>query len=241
MDGAPVGRRVFLGLLGVGAAGSCSAPTSRTGSSGRSARHLAKDGTGLSASPAHRPVPHLLRHRQRSRRAPHDEYRLSVSGLVDQPITLTFADLPCDAAHRADPRLPVRHGVAGVRRCSGRASGSATCSTAPACRPKAKALRFTSFDGTYTESLTLTQARRHDVIVAYELEGRPSPTTTADRCGSTSRRCTATSASSGSTGIEVTDEVVPGLLGASRLRHRRDGSGDVATDAAIDEPTLESA
>jgi DMSO/TMAO reductase YedYZ molybdopterin-dependent catalytic subunit len=32
-------------------------------------------------------------------------------------------------------------------------------------------LRFTSFDGLYTESLTLEQARRDDVIVAYQMEG----------------------------------------------------------------------
>ena len=34
-------------------------------------------------------------------------------------------------------------------------------------------MRFTSFDGVYSESLTLEQARRRDVIVAYELEGSP--------------------------------------------------------------------
>ena len=39
-------------------------------------------------------------------------------------------------------------------------------------QPKAKALQFISFDGTYTESLTLDQARRSDVLVAYELEGK---------------------------------------------------------------------
>jgi DMSO/TMAO reductase YedYZ molybdopterin-dependent catalytic subunit len=40
-------------------------------------------------------------------------------------------------------------------------------------KPEGKALHFTSFDGTYTESLTLDQARRPDVIVAYEMEGKP--------------------------------------------------------------------
>ncbi len=34
-------------------------------------------------------------------------------------------------------------------------------------------MRFTSFDGEYTESLTLEQARRDDVIVAYRLENKP--------------------------------------------------------------------
>jgi DMSO/TMAO reductase YedYZ molybdopterin-dependent catalytic subunit len=36
----------------------------------------------------------------------------------------------------------------------------------------ARAVRFRSFDGTYTESLTLDQARRPDVIVAYRFEGK---------------------------------------------------------------------
>ncbi len=37
----------------------------------------------------------------------------------------------------------------------------------------ATALRFHSFDGAYSESLTLDQARRNDVIVAYQFEGSP--------------------------------------------------------------------
>ncbi len=34
-------------------------------------------------------------------------------------------------------------------------------------------VRFYSFDGAYTETLTMDQARRDDVIVAYEMEGKP--------------------------------------------------------------------
>src|SRR5207248_11400173 len=37
----------------------------------------------------------------------------------------------------------------------------------------ATAVEFESFDGAYTETLTLDQARRNDVIVAYELDGKP--------------------------------------------------------------------
>ena len=40
-------------------------------------------------------------------------------------------------------------------------------------QPQATAVSFESFDGAYTESLTLEQARRDDVIVAYELDGKP--------------------------------------------------------------------
>jgi DMSO/TMAO reductase YedYZ molybdopterin-dependent catalytic subunit len=34
-------------------------------------------------------------------------------------------------------------------------------------------IRFLSFDGIYTETLTMEQARRNDVIVAYEMDGKP--------------------------------------------------------------------
>ena len=38
--------------------------------------------------------------------------------------------------------------------------------------PAAGGVQFGSFDGVYTESLTMDQARRDDVLVAYELEGK---------------------------------------------------------------------
>jgi DMSO/TMAO reductase YedYZ molybdopterin-dependent catalytic subunit len=38
---------------------------------------------------------------------------------------------------------------------------------------RATAVKFSSFDGTYTESLTLDQARRSDVIVALQMLGGP--------------------------------------------------------------------
>jgi DMSO/TMAO reductase YedYZ molybdopterin-dependent catalytic subunit len=37
----------------------------------------------------------------------------------------------------------------------------------------AKAVEFTSYDGLYTESLTIEEARRYDVLVAYEMYGKP--------------------------------------------------------------------
>ena len=40
-------------------------------------------------------------------------------------------------------------------------------------RPEATAVRFTSYDGAYSESLTLEQARRRDVLVATGLQDRP--------------------------------------------------------------------
>jgi len=74
----------------------------------------------------------------------------------------------------------------------------------------AQAVRFTSFDGAYTESLSLDQARRHDVIVAYEMEGNPLSTAhggpvrlyVAPMYGYKSIKWL--------NGIEVTERVMPG-------------------------------
>ena len=91
-------------------------------------------------------------------------------------------------------------------------------------KPEATALRFVSFDGEYTESLTLAQARRPDVMVAYELDGKPALVgSRRSGRGSTSRRCTATSRASGSSRIELTAEVEPGYWEEQRLRRRRLG------------------
>ena len=39
-------------------------------------------------------------------------------------------------------------------------------------RSQAAAVRFTCFDGTYTESLTLDQARRSDILVALRMQDK---------------------------------------------------------------------
>ena len=48
-----------------------------------------------------------------------------------------------------------------------------TILAASGVKPQAKALRFVSFDGTYTESLTLDQARDPDMIVALRMLNAP--------------------------------------------------------------------
>jgi DMSO/TMAO reductase YedYZ molybdopterin-dependent catalytic subunit len=71
-------------------------------------------------------------------------------------------------------------------------------------------VRFESFDGVYTESLTLDQARRPDVIVAWEMLGAPVTTPhggpvrlyVAPMYGYKSCKWLSR--------IEVTDQVVPG-------------------------------
>ena len=169
MDGTPVGRRVFLGLLGVGAAGILWGSNVQSWLERQVAPYLAKDGTGLSGLlPIGRfriySVTGSMPHRG------HDEYRLRVGGLVDQPLNLTYQDL------RTMPATGLTRDfqcVTGWRVFDVKWKGVrlADVLDRAGVQPAAKALRFRSFDGTYTESLTLGQARRDDVLVAYGLEG----------------------------------------------------------------------
>ena len=100
------------------------------------------------------------------------DYRLRVHGLVDRELTFTYDELRAmtptnltkDFQCVTGWRVPdvAWKGVA-LRDLLDRAG----------VRASATAVRFTSFDGVYTESLTLDQARRGDVIVAYQLENKP--------------------------------------------------------------------
>ena len=90
--GAPVGRRVFLGLLGLGAAGILLGAQAQDWLEREVGPLIAKDGTGLaSLLPIGRfriyTVTGDLPSRSRA------DYRLQVKGLVDQPLTLSYADI----------------------------------------------------------------------------------------------------------------------------------------------------
>ena len=74
----------------------------------------------------------------------------------------------------------------------------------------ARALRFTSFDGVYTESLTLAQARRRDILVATSMLGKP---VTPDHGGPVRLYVSPMYGYKSLKwlgGIEVTDAVLPG-------------------------------
>ena len=82
---------------------------------------------------------------------------------------------------------------------------------------QATAVRFRSFDGTYTESLTLEEARQPGVLVALRMLGAP---VTHDHGGPV-RMYVSSNYGYKSTkwlsGIELTARPGTGLLGASRL------------------------
>jgi DMSO/TMAO reductase YedYZ molybdopterin-dependent catalytic subunit len=106
---------------------------------------------------------------------PRSKYRLQVTGLVDRPLDLTLDDIESmpktklvkDFQCVTGWRVPDVHweGVklSDVLDAAGVQAGAA-------------ALAFDSYDGLDTESLTLDQARRPDVIVAYRMLGAPVTT-----------------------------------------------------------------
>jgi DMSO/TMAO reductase YedYZ molybdopterin-dependent catalytic subunit len=99
-------------------------------------------------------------------------YRLSVTGLVktEQHYSLTdLAALP-QTDIVADFQCVTGWRVLGVPWSGVRLS---TILAAAGVTAEAKALRFVSFDGVYTESLTLDQARDPDMIVALRMLNAP--------------------------------------------------------------------
>jgi len=170
VKGTPVGRRVFLGMVGLGAAGVLFGAKAQDWLEHVLAPITAQDGTGLSTFlPVGRFRIYSVTNDLPSKSEA--DYRLNVGGHVDHPMTLTMADL------RAMPPTNLTkdfqcvtgwrvHDVAwtGVR--------LGDLLDRAGVRAGAGGVEFHSFDGSYTESLTMDQARRPDVIVAYSMENK---------------------------------------------------------------------
>ncbi len=165
-----MGRRVFLGVVALGIAGVVTGRTLQDGI----ARQIAKvpdPGGLLGLLPLGATFRYYSVTGSVAVPAPAD-YRLRVTGLVDTPLSLSLDDLAglpqtslvrdfqCVTGWRV-PSVPWR----GVK--------VADLLDRAGVRTSATALRFTSFDGTYTESLTLEQARRDDVLIATSMLGDP--------------------------------------------------------------------
>ncbi len=169
--GTPVGRRVFLGLVGLGAAGVVLGARVQDWLGKTLAPIEAKDFTGLiSLLPFGR-----FRFYTVTGGFPHrdpDKYTLQVRGLVEHPFTISYRELTSLPPTRITRdfqcvtgwRVPDTHWTGVQLR---------TLLDRAGVKPEAKALRFFSFDGEYTESLTLSQASLPDVLVAYELDDEP--------------------------------------------------------------------
>ena len=167
-EGRPVGRRVVLGVVGLGAAGVLGGSAVQRFLAGV-AQH---DPTGLTNL---LPLGNQFRIYTVTGSVPTPDpatYRLSVTGLVERPQQYSLTDLAalpqtdmvrdfqCVTGWRV-PKVP----WSGVRLSDMLARAGVQSS--------AKALRFVSFDGTYTESLTLDQAQNPDMLIALKMLGGP--------------------------------------------------------------------
>src|SRR4051794_22108859 len=100
-----------------------------------------------------------------------EDYRLAVDGVVDHPMTLTFPDI-------ADtlPQTTIKRDfqcVTGWRVHDVEWKGVRLRDVLDrvGVRSSATHVVFHSFDGTYTETLAMEQARRDDVLIAHTMEG----------------------------------------------------------------------
>ena len=221
--GRPIGRRVLLGTLGLGALGVVAAPVLQRGLEAFLGEAADKDPTGLTgllpngggfryysvtSSVPHKNAEELPPHRRRPGRP---------------PATYTLADLRALPADPDGPGRPVRHRLAGARTPPSRAYGCPRCWTRPGCAPRPGAVRFTCFDGAYTESLTLDQARRADVLVALRMQDKDL----GHAHGGPVRLYVAPmyfyKSAKWLSGITVTEKVRARLLGGAGLRRRRLG------------------
>lgn len=167
-SGAPVGRRVLLGLLALGAAGVLAGRTVQNGLARALEPVESRDPTGLVSLI---PLGDTFRFYSVTGSVPEPtaaNYRLKVSGLVGRPASYTLADL---RSMRQTTLVRDFQCVTGWRVPAVRWSGVRLSDLldAAAVSAEATAIRFRSFDGTYSESLTLDQARRPDVIVALRM------------------------------------------------------------------------
>src|SRR5947199_428758 len=99
-------------------------------------------------------------------------WRLKIGGFVDQPLSLTYNEL------RALPRVDqvsTFHCVTGWSVKNVRWGGVRIHDVLAKARPQAagQALQFTSMEVPYIDYLTLRQASLHDVMLAYEMDGKP--------------------------------------------------------------------
>jgi DMSO/TMAO reductase YedYZ molybdopterin-dependent catalytic subunit len=208
-SGAPVGRRVVLGLLGLGAVGIVTGARVQNALVNALAPLELRDPTGLLSL---LPLGDTFRFYSVTDGAPTRTaatYRLGVSGLVSRPATYRLADL-----QRMPQTSLVRdfQCVTGWRVPQVHWRGVQLSHLLDLAGPTgdATAVRFTSFDGTYSESLTLEQARLPGVLVALAMLGAP----VTHNHGGPVRLYVAPmygyKSAKWLSGIELTREVVPG-------------------------------
>jgi DMSO/TMAO reductase YedYZ molybdopterin-dependent catalytic subunit len=101
-----------------------------------------------------------------------DSYRLTVDGMVNSPYSLTIDDILRESSVTEKRFYQC---VTGWTVPDATWTGVRLASLLDRAQPHggAGAVKFYSFDGVYTESLTMAQARHPDVLLAYKLDGKP--------------------------------------------------------------------
>jgi DMSO/TMAO reductase YedYZ molybdopterin-dependent catalytic subunit len=208
-EGKPVGRRTILALLGLGTVGVVTGSWIQTGLARFLGPIAQRDPTGLIGF---FPLGDTFRFYSVTGPVPVKtaaNYQLSVSGLVAHPANYSLTDLQ---------RMPQTTFVRTFQCVTGWRVPDVHWGGVPLSRlldlaqpdSSATAVRFHSFDGTYTESMTLKEARRSDVIVALAMLGKP---VTHDHGGPV-RMYAASMYGYKSTkwlsGIELTSDEIPG-------------------------------
>jgi DMSO/TMAO reductase YedYZ molybdopterin-dependent catalytic subunit len=166
--GTPVGRRIVLGMVGLGVAGVAAGRWLSEGVSDV----VASTAPGLaSVIPA---AGGFRIYTVTNGYPDHDPatYRMTVTGLVKDDLSLSLTDLA------ALPQTGITKDfqcVTGWRVNDVPWSGVLLRDVLAVAgvEPEAAALKFTSFDGVYTESLTMEQGLRDDILVATSMYGKP--------------------------------------------------------------------
>ncbi|MDA8061035.1 MAG: molybdopterin-dependent oxidoreductase [Actinomycetota bacterium] len=164
--GTPVGRRVVLGMLALGAAGVLVGPELEKGA-GELLRPL--QGSGLTGV-----IPGgggFIEYTVTSGfPAPPKDYRLQVDGMVRRPLSFSLEELEALPPVALDRTFQCVTGwsVPDVHWVGVRLTDLATRAV-----PTGRVFHFSSFDGVYTESLTWEQAEQTGAIVAYRMLGAP--------------------------------------------------------------------
>jgi DMSO/TMAO reductase YedYZ molybdopterin-dependent catalytic subunit len=172
VDGKPIGRRTILGLVALAGAGVVGGGAVQAGLAKVLAPIELRDPTGLLSLI---PVGDSFRFYSVTGAVPTETaqtYRLAIDGMVTHTASYTLADL------QAMPQVSLVRDFQCVTgwhvpqvHWSGVRLSTLLNRAVPAAG--ATAVRFRSFDGTYTESLTLEQAMLGDVIVALQMLGGP--------------------------------------------------------------------
>jgi DMSO/TMAO reductase YedYZ molybdopterin-dependent catalytic subunit len=168
VEGTPIGRRVVLGMLGLGAGGILLGKRIQDGLS----RALSPNLAALLPSGGRFRIYSVTGFLPKKAAA---DYRLAVDGLVDRPLGLGFDDLLAmpQTALTVDFQCVTGWRVAAVA-WKGVKVGDLL--DAAGVSSNAVALRLLSFEVVYSVSLTLEQARRSDALVVHTMEGKPVST-----------------------------------------------------------------